>query len=188
MRLYIDRLDGGDRRTLSKFLTFAASIAVSTLCFNQLSLAACDKRPARTVGEYALVAGVAGPAPSASSRQGTGLFGIGLGIFVNSRIDVQGDLLLTPQGSIAGGAQIEYLPFRDAFTTGCLVPYLSAGGAGESDYLYAGPAVGGGFKYYSGNPFGLGLDAKAILPQPNSPTVFKGTVYQVTLRLLFDTR
>src|SRR5215471_715347 len=74
-----------------------ATIAVSTFCFSTLSLAACDKRPVRTIGEYSLIGGVVGTAPSKGTQQGTALFGGGLGVFVNSRVEVEGDLLLTPQ-------------------------------------------------------------------------------------------
>lgn len=177
-----------ERGTRLRLFIAVSTVAVSLLCFTTPGFAACDKRAVRTIGEYALVAGGAGTAPSGGTQQGTTLFGVGLGVFINSRFEVEGDLMLTPTGSIAGGGQIEVLPFRDAFTTGCLIPYLSAGGAGDSDYLYAGPSIGGGFKYYHGGPVGLGVDARAVFPQviTNNPSVYKGTVYMVTLRLLFE--
>lgn len=177
-----------ERQGWRTLLISMATLVASTFCFSAQSWAACGNRAARTIGEYALSAGVVGTAPSSGSQQGTGLLGVGLGIFVNPRVEVEGDLLFTGQGSIGGAGQIDWLPFRDAFTTGCLIPYLAAGGAGDSDYLYEGPSVGGGFKYYYGSGVGLGLDARAVFPQAiqNSSTVFKGTVYMVTLRLLFE--
>jgi len=161
-----------------------AALIVSQFCLSAKSFAACEHRSIRTHGEYAISVGAAGTV----HQQGTAVFGPGLGIFVNPRVEVEGDLLFTPQASIGGTALISVLPFRgrDAFSTGCLIGYLSAGGAGDSDYLYEGPGGGGGFKYYYRG--GLGLDVRfiAVAPVPNSGAVFKGTVGMLTLRLVFE--
>ncbi len=163
------------------------SMMLLACCFSTAAFAACEP-VVRTRGEYALNAGGITTGPSSGSRQGTGLFGPGVSIYVTPRVAVEGDLLLSSQASIGGVGQIAVLPFRDAFSSHCLVPYLTAGGGGDSDYLYEGPTVGGGVKYYNGAGLGLGLDARVMFPQAiqNSTTVLKGTLYMFTVRLLFQ--
>jgi hypothetical protein len=63
-------------------------------CFTTQGLAACDK-VVRTRGEYALSLGAVSPNLSSHFAQGAvGYWGLGLSIYLNSRVAIEGDGLL----------------------------------------------------------------------------------------------
>jgi hypothetical protein len=144
----------------------------------------------RTRGEYALSVGGMSPNPLNRAPQTAGYWGIGLGLFLTSRVAIEGDAWLPAFDfeHATGAGQVVVLPFRDAYATSCVVPYVEAGGLGsEALGFFGGPTLGGGARYYFGGGLGVGLDLRAVFPQLRPVgTNTIGTVYMITFKLLLQ--